>query len=63
MRARQEGVDLSRSLVTVTEQPSTVASGWRINYGPRDYAGRRGGDLIIEVGLQDGQVKRVLRGQ
>ena len=62
-RARQEGVELKRSLVTVTEQPATETSGWRINYGPRDYVGRRGGDLIIEVGLQDGQVKRVLRRQ
>ena len=63
VRARQEGVDLRRSLVTVTEQSSTATSGWRINYGPRDHTGRRGGDLIIEVGWLDGQVKRVLRGQ
>jgi hypothetical protein len=36
---------------------------WRIHYGPKDYVGRRGGDLIIEVDPADASVKQVLRGQ
>jgi hypothetical protein len=36
---------------------------WRINYGPKDYIGRRCGDLIIEVNPTDASVKQVLRGQ
>jgi hypothetical protein len=36
---------------------------WRINYGPKDYVGRRGGDLIIEVDPSNANVKQVLRGQ
>jgi len=62
-RARREGIEVKASLVTVTEYPGQDYTCWRINYGPRDYRGRRGGDLIVEVGLNDGQVKRVLRGQ
>jgi predicted Holliday junction resolvase-like endonuclease len=62
-RARREGIEIKASLVTVTEHPAQGYTCWRINYGPRDYMGRRGGDLMVEVGLDDGQVKRVLRGQ
>ena len=36
---------------------------WRINYGPKDYINKRGGDLIIEVGGDDIKIKQVLRGQ
>jgi hypothetical protein len=61
--ARREGIQIKRSLVTVTEHPGQDSNCWRINYGPRNYIGRRGGDLIVEVGLDDGQVKRVLHGQ
>jgi hypothetical protein len=62
-RARREGIEIKGSLVTVTEHPAGDDTCWRINYGPRNYLSRRGGDLIVEVGLDDGQVKRVLRGQ
>ena len=62
-RARREGVEIKASLVTVAEHPAQGYTCWRINYGPRDYMDRRGGDLIVEVGLNDGRVKRVLRGQ
>ena len=54
---------LRRAWLTVTEYPGQDYTCWRINYGSRDYLGRRGGDLMVEVGLNDGQVKRVLRGQ
>jgi hypothetical protein len=36
---------------------------WRINYGPKDYVRRRGGDLIIEIDPTDASVRQVLRGQ
>ncbi len=62
-RARREGIEVQQSLVTVAEQNEAGRTCWRISYGPRDYLRRRGGDLIIEVGVEDAQVRRVLRGQ
>jgi len=62
-RARREGVELKRSLVTAAEHAGADEVCWRISYGPRDYVRRRGGDLIIDVGIEDGRVRRVLRGQ
>jgi Iap family predicted aminopeptidase len=61
--ARREGVELKQSLVTAAEHTSAGETCWRISYGPRDYVRRRGGDLLIEVGLDDAKVRRVLRGQ
>jgi hypothetical protein len=62
-RARELGVDVLQSLITVTQQVSDGMALWRINYGPRDYIGRRGGDLIIEVDPYNASIKQVLRGQ
>ena len=61
-RAREIGIDLSQSLITVSQNVNN-GSYWRVNYGPRDYLGRRGGDLIIDVNAADASIKRVLRGQ
>ncbi len=36
---------------------------WRVNYGAKDYIGRRGGDLIIDVNPEDISIHRVLWGQ
>ena len=36
---------------------------WRINYGPKDYGGRRGGDLIIDIDPTDASIKNVPWGQ
>jgi hypothetical protein len=36
---------------------------WRIHDGPRDFVGRRGGDLIVLVDEHLGAVQRVVRGQ
>ena len=63
VRARREGVELKQSLVTAAEHAGADEVCWRISYGPREYLRRRGGDVIIEVGIKDGQVRRVLRGQ
>ncbi len=62
-RARELGVDVLQSLITITQDVSNGSSLWRINYGPRDYVGRRGGDLIIEVDPYNANIKQVLRGQ
>lgn len=62
-RARLEGVEIKQTMVTISEQVIQGGLCWRVNYGPRDYVGRRGGDLIVEVGRDDAQVKRVLRSQ
>jgi hypothetical protein len=61
-RAAELGVDLKQSWISITE--ATVDNPhWRINYGPKDYINRRGGDVIIDVDPNDVSVKRVLRGQ
>ena len=61
-RARQAGVNISESLVTITQ----VSNGdlyWRVNYGPKDYINQRGGDVIVDVDANDASIKQVLRGQ
>ncbi len=61
-RAREAGVDVLQSFITITQ---VVGDGlhWRINYGPKDSSGRRGGDLIIEVDASNANVTQILHGQ
>jgi len=61
-RARELGVDIVQSLITITQHFDN-GTFWRINYGPKDYINKRGGDLMIEVGGEDIKIKQVLRGQ
>ena len=61
-RARELGVDVLQSFITIT-QSFENGPRWRVNYGPKDYLGRRGGDLIIEIDAGDISIKQVLRGQ
>ena len=61
-RARELGVDIVQSLVTITQHFDNGLL-WQINYGTKDYINKRGGDLIIEVGGEDMKIKQVLRGQ
>jgi len=61
-RAREAGVDVARSIITIT-QNFEHGLRWRINYGPKDYIGRRGGDFIVEVDASDASVTQILRGQ
>ena len=58
-----QGRDLSQCLVTVSEETPPPDRRWRVHYGPRDFRGRRGGDLIVIVSERLGAVERVLRGQ
>ena len=65
-RARSLGVDVAQSLISITQHP--VASGaeagaWRVSYGPRNYIGRRGGDVIIDIEPDGSAVLQVLVGQ
>ncbi len=62
-RARESGIDVPQSLITINQRSTNGKSLWRINYGLKDYVGRRGGDLIIEVDPMDASIKQVLRGQ
>jgi len=62
-RARELGVDIIQSLITITQHSSNGGLLWRINYGPKDYIGRRGGDLIIEVDPDNATIKQELWGQ
>ena len=62
-RAQELGINLLQSLITITEYYLHDNKFWRINYGPRDYVGRRGGDLIIEVDFQNAAINKVLWGQ
>ncbi len=61
-RAREFGVDVSESLITIT-QSFENGPRWRVNYGPKNYVGRRGGDLIVDVDAADATVTQVLHGQ
>ena len=62
-RAQEFGIDVSQSLITITQCPEGDDVVWRINYGPQEVVARRGGDLIVEVDFNDASVKRVLHGQ
>ncbi|GIK58840.1 MAG: hypothetical protein HND44_14495 [Chloroflexi bacterium] len=61
-RARELDVDVLQSFITITQSYKNGPS-WRVNYGPKEYIGRRGGDLIIEVDASDIRITQVLRGQ
>ena len=62
-RARELGIDVLQTLITITQCSSNGDVYWRINYGPKDYISRRGGDLIIEVDSSDASIHQVLWGQ
>jgi hypothetical protein len=62
-KAYELGVDVLQSLISITQHTPNGGSVWRINYGPKDYVNRRGGDVLIEVDMYDATIKRVLRGQ
>ena len=62
-QARELGINVQESILTISQYAANGSQVWRINYGPKDYVGRRGGDLIVEVDPSDATVKRVLHGQ
>ena len=62
-RASEMGIDVAESLLTITQQLQDNVMYWRINYGPKDYINRRGGDLVVDVSANSGEVKQVMWGQ
>ncbi|MBW3540225.1 MAG: hypothetical protein KY476_08140 [Planctomycetes bacterium] len=61
--AYAHGADPTTCLVTIAEETGPAGIRWRVNYGPRDYVNRRGGDLIVLVDERAGTVEQVTRGQ
>lgn len=62
-RARELGINILESLITITQHFLNGNALWLINYGPKNYIGRRGGDLIIEIDATDTSIKQVIWGQ
>lgn len=62
-RARESGIDVLQSIISITQRAFNGNSLWEINYGPKEYIGRRGGDFIVRVDPKDSSIKQVLRGQ
>jgi hypothetical protein len=62
-RASSLGIDVAESLLTISQRMANDAMVWRINYGPKDYINRRGGDLVVDVAACSGEVEQVLWGQ
>lgn len=62
-RADELGLDVDQSLISITQRGVNGGMVWRVNYGPKDYVGRRGGDLMVEVDTNNANIKRVLWGQ
>ncbi len=48
-KAKELGVDVKESLITVSQQLANGLWRWRVHYGARDYIGRCGGDLMIDL--------------
>lgn len=62
-KAKELGVDAKESLITVSQHLSYGVWLWRVHYGARDYVGRRGGDLMIDLDPSNADIKQILRGQ
>jgi len=62
-RAGVLGVDVTESLLTITQRLANGMLVWRINYGPKDYINQRGGDLVVDIAAISGEVEQVLWGQ
>ncbi|MBM3237096.1 hypothetical protein FJZ31_12460 [Candidatus Poribacteria bacterium] len=62
-KAQEYGMDLTKYLISITQETTAEKVLWRIHYGPKDYIHRRGGDLVIYVSQEDGMIQKVLRGQ
>jgi len=62
-KAQSLGVVVRESLISITQKAEKGSSVWRINYGPRDYVNMRGGDLVIEVDIDETHIKKVYHGQ
>ncbi len=62
-KAKELGVDVKESMITVSQHLAKGVWLWRVHYGARDYVGRRGGDLMIDIDPANADIKQILRGQ
>ena len=62
-KATDLGIDVKNSLITISQHLTENVWHWRVHYGAKDYVGRRGGDLMIDVDANDATIQKVLRGQ
>jgi hypothetical protein len=62
-KAKELGIDAKESLITVSQHLANGVWLWRVHYGARDYVGRRGGDLMIDLDGVNADIKQILRGQ
>lgn len=62
-KALELGYDAKKSLISISQHLSNGIWLWRVHYGTKDYVGRRGGDLIIDVDAADASVRQILKGQ
>lgn len=62
-KAKELGVDVQTSLISVSQHLVRGVWLWRVHYGARDYVGRRGGDLMIDIDPANAETKQILRGQ
>jgi len=62
-RAKELGVDIDESVITISQIADNGGFVWRVNYGPKDYVSLRGGDLVIDLAPDDAEIRQVLRGQ
>ncbi|MGB9179983.1 MAG: hypothetical protein WCB68_12120 [Pyrinomonadaceae bacterium] len=62
-KAKELGVDAQTSLITVSQHLAKGVWLWRVHYGARDYVGRRGGDLMIDIDPANADITQILRGQ
>ena len=62
-KAKELGVDVKESLITVSQHFAKGVWLWRVHYGARDYVNRRGGDLMIDIDAASADIKQILRGQ
>ena len=62
-RAQQDGVNVADSRISISQRTTDDRRFWRINYGPKNVVGRRGGDYLVEVDATTATIEHVLRGQ
>lgn len=63
LRAIELGIDVASRLVSAAQRASENGIVWEVNYIPKDYVNRRGGDFTIEVDPVNGSIRHELRGQ
>ena len=62
-KAKELGVDVKESLITVSQHLAKGIWLWRVHYGARGYVNRRGGDLMIDIDPANADIKQILLGQ